>query len=400
MKKYIFRYSILFLINSIMFSCQSKKQSGETNTSVNLTNRKEVFPDQKTAFENVNNNVDFYEPSGNKIFSVDLRKSLYKVDLISIFYSEHLSKINDQLYFLPKKINAEQTFATGNTGSAEGNFTYQYEINELGLATKEKVEFPANSRVKVNDIIFEYNKFGQLLKVIQNKKPVIQNAYNEVGHLIESKNPEKSSKLKYNEDLIVIEERQENGVKTILKYQYNAAKQLVKKSSDDQTYVEKFNYDDGGRLVSIVRYSAEIDKDNTNKLINHFTKISYNYTNTQLTEEKVHEYKIVNASVLADKKWQPLNIEQQRKIAWEKLNDPTGIPVSEIERIYRYKENGIVVKVNHFSFSNRITNGKANLEKEISNSQSIKFSFDNTGKIVKKETTDKNNRTISETYSY
>ena len=53
MRKHILTYSILFSINSLMVSCQSKTQSKETNTSVNLLKMKEQFPNQKTAYENV-----------------------------------------------------------------------------------------------------------------------------------------------------------------------------------------------------------------------------------------------------------------------------------------------------------------------------------------------------------
>lgn len=401
MKKYILLCSISFSINSTMVSCQSKTPDTESNTSVNLSKMKEKFPNQKTAFEKINNKVDFYEPSGNKTLSIDLQKSLYKVDLTSDIYLEHLIKINDQLYFLPEKVDREQTFSAGNTGTSKGNFSNQFEINEMGLAIKEKVESPADNKTKTNEIIYEYNKFGQLLKVLENKKTIAEYIYDDGGYLTEAKIAENKITYQYNkEGLITIEDKHENRIKISLKYQYNSAKQLIKKMSEDQNYAEEFRYDNDGRLLSVIKYSAEIDKNNSEKLINNFVKKIYNYANEKLSEEKVYEYQMVNASVLVNKKWQPLNIDQQRTMAWEKLNNTDEIPTSEIERLYTYNKSNIIVSIKRFNFSNRVINGTSKLEKEISNSESVKFLFDSSGKIIKKETTDKNRGTTVENYSY
>lgn len=401
MKKYILLCSISLSINSTMVSCQSKTQDTESNTSVNLSKMKEKFPNQKTAFEKINNKVDFYEPSGHKILSVDLQKSFYKVDLTSNLYLEHLIKINDQLYFLPKKVDKEQSFSAGSTGTSKGNFSSQFELNDLGLAVKARVESPADNKIKTNEIDYEYNKYGQLLKVLENKKTIAEYTYDDGGHLKEAKIPENSITYQYNkEGLITSENKQVNGNKISLKYQYNSAKQLIKKMSEDQNYAEEFEYDNKGRLSSVVQYSAETYKNNPDKLINNFVKKVYNYANEQLSEEHVYEYQIVNASVLVNKKWQPINIDQQRKMAWEKLNDTDSIPTLEIERLYTYNESDITVNINHFNSSNRVIDGKSRIEKEIRNSGSVKFTFDNSGKIIRKETTDKNRVTTLENYSY
>lgn len=400
MRKHILTYSILFSINSVMVSCQSKTQSKETNTSVNLLKMKEQFPNQKTAFEKINDKVTLYTPSGSEILMIDLKRSIYSIYSPEI-YHEGLVKINDMLYFLPAKVEKYQTFSTGETGTANGAFKIEKTTNDLGLLLKEKVEYPVENNVKTNDISYEYNKFGQLLKVEQNNKTIVENTYDNNGNLIESKTPNEHIRYEYNEDGTVIsEEINKNGVKKLLKHQYNSSKQLVKKYSDDQNQTEEFKYDANGRILSVIEYSGETDKNDSNKLINHFFKKTYSYSKDQLTEEKHLSYNIANASVLVNKKWQPINIEQQRKLAWEKLNDPTEIPISETDKKYTYLSNEINVSINDFSFSNRIKNGKAFQEKEITQTESIKFSLDGEGRVVKKESTGKDKKIVVEKYSY
>ncbi|MBV6881797.1 hypothetical protein KVY03_18385 [Epilithonimonas sp. FP105] len=109
---------------------------------------------------------------------------------------------------------------------------------------------------------------------------------------------------------------------------------------------------------------------------------------------------IVNASILVDKKWQPINIEQQRKLGWKMLNEPSQLPLSETEKKYTYTANEVHISVNNFSFSNRVENGKTIQERDIRDFEKIKFILDNNGRIVKKETNRENRETEIEEYSY
>lgn len=62
---------------------------------------KEQFPNHKIAFENVNNEIKFYNSIRSLLFVTDLKKSIdmaYQPELNYYFY---LNKINDFLYFLP-----------------------------------------------------------------------------------------------------------------------------------------------------------------------------------------------------------------------------------------------------------------------------------------------------------
>lgn len=392
MRKHILTYSILFSINSVMVSCQSKTQNKETNTSVNLLKMKEQFPNQNTAFEKTNDKVTFYKPSGSRILTIDLKKHFYYV-YSSEIYHEGFIKVNDMLYFFPGKIEKYQTFSTGETGTGNGTFKTQNVTNDLGLPLKETIEYPDENKVKTFDVSYGYNKFGQLLKVQQDNKTIVDKTYDNNGNLIESKTPDEHIKYNYNkEGNVVSEEVEKKGQKKIFNYQYNSSKQLLKKYTDDQNQVQKFTYDSEGKILSIVEYYGEIDKSNANKLINHFLIKTYSYTKNQPTEENHREFKIANASVLVNKKWQAINLEKQRKLAWDNINNSSEIPIAENDKKYVYLSNEINVSINYFSFSNRVKNGKASQEKEILRTESIKFSLDKEGRIIKKETVSKDDQ--------
>ncbi|WP_241331093.1 hypothetical protein [Chryseobacterium arthrosphaerae] len=56
--------------------------------------------------------------------------------------------------------------------------------------------------------------------------------------------------------------------------------------------------------------------------------------------------------------------------------------------------------INNFGFSNRVENGKLSQEKEVLQTESIKFSLDDVGRIIKKESIDKDKKIIIEKYFY
>lgn len=391
----------IWMLTGMAITCHpNKSKSLESNEPVEKFNSVEEFANHKTAFEKINDKVSFYKPDGNKILMIDLKRSVYNVYFPEV-YSEGLIKINSILYFLSAKVERYQTFSMGETGTATGTFKTENVTSDTGLLLKKNIEYPAGNTMKTNDISYEYNKFGQLLKVQQNNKTTIRNTYDSNGNLIETQTPDKQIKYNYNnEGNIVSEEWDSQGEKIVFKYQYNSSGQLVKKYTDDQNQVEEFTYDSKGRIISVIEYSAEIDKSYSNKLINHFFKKTYSYTNDQLTNEKQLEYKITNASVLVNKKWQAINIEQQRKLAWEKISDPSEIPFAETDRNYIYLEKQINVLINNFGFSNRVENGKLSQEKEVLQTESIKFSLDDVGRIIKKESIDKDKKIIIEKYFY
>ena len=99
-----------------------------------------------------------------------------------------------------------------------------------------------------------------------------------------------------------------------------------------------------GRLIKIIKFYASTDKNDVNKLICHFIKKTYGYDGELISDEKEREYNIVNAFVLVDKKWQPIGIEEQKKLAWKKFNEDVETPIKEIEKKYAYSTDKLTLK--------------------------------------------------------
>ncbi|KQR94379.1 hypothetical protein ASG01_00375 [Chryseobacterium sp. Leaf180] len=388
----------------------------ENNKEVEKFNSSELYPNNKVAFTKSGEKTVFYNAANEHLIYAEInhKTNQYKINNVDLFPAEDLLQINDFNYFLPKKYSTFYKYPIGQSGTSGGDFFTTIEFNELGLIKSIDKNLPSAN----HKYIYTYNKFAQLLRIFEDKllnKTLLENKYDENGRLIfQEKNYEEliaKKELIYGKEGRILKEnikeekiapngRIKSDLSYTLNYEYNKAGQIDKKQSKDSNFVEQFQYDSNGRIINFVKYSAEIDKDNPDKLINIFVKKTYHYANEKLAEEKVYEYQIVNASILVNKKWQPLNIDQQRKMAWEKLNDTNEMPTTEIERLYKYNEDSIIVSINHFNFANRVVDGKAKLEKDLSNAESIKFSFDNSGKIIKKETTDKNRGMTVEYYSY
>lgn len=137
---------------------------------------KEEFPNHKIAFERINDQVFLYNPEGDKLFTIDLKKSIYTAHKPDLDYSLRLLKINDFLYFLPKKAEENYTFAMGDVGTGLGTFSTENEINDLRLIMNRKREYPdENGKVKVNNAFYYYNKFAQLLQIKDNGKVIFEN---------------------------------------------------------------------------------------------------------------------------------------------------------------------------------------------------------------------------------
>ncbi|QXU43667.1 hypothetical protein [Pedobacter sp. D749] len=406
----------LILANTLV-SCNSNSQNmQENNKEVDKFNSSELYPNNKVAFTKSGEKTVFYNAANEHLIYAEInhKTNHYQIDDIDLFPVRDLFQINDFTYFLPKKYSTFYKYPIGQSGTAGGDFFTTLEFNELGLIKSIDKNLPDSHR----KYTYRYNKFAQLLRVFENKllnKTLLENKYDENGRLIfqEKNDEELQAKREFiygKEGRILKENIKEKKIAPngriisdltyTLNYEYNKLGQISKKQSQDSNFVEQFQYDSNGRIVNFVKYYGEIDKDDSNKLINYFIKKIYSYSNEQISSETVYEYHLVNASVLINKNWQLLNIEQQRKMAGEKLNDNNEMPTTEIERLYNYKESGVTINVNHSNFSNRVLEGKSKFKKEVFDSETIKFSFDNSGKIIKKETTGKNGETSVETYSY
>ncbi len=393
--------SLFLLLSLIVISCQSKKYTNETNIAINSFSSKNKFPNNKTAFEKINDQVIFYKPSGNKMLTIDLQSSEYEFAFPDEVYAQYLVKVNDFNYFLPKKSIENYVFSKNNSSTVKTNINKTFTTNDLGLITAISYELPENDQAKKHTTEFTYNKFAQLLKITDSGKTVVENKYDENGNLIESKTSDKQSKYSYDSTgKIVKAEVEKSGEKNIYNYTYNAADLVEKKYTEDQNKGKEFKYNSNGNLIEIIEYSGKIDQSDSKKLINHFVKKTYAYGNNHVSEEKEYEYNIVNASVLVDKKWNPIGIEEQRKLAWKKLNEQSELPLSAIESQCNYQSGQIEIVKTQYNFSNRVKNGKTEQNKEVLDTESIKFTLDSSQRPIKKEITDKNKKALTQEFSY
>lgn len=315
---------LMLSAGSVMMSCQSKTYNKETNTIANQFTIKESFPNHKTAFEKTDHQVFLYNTAGIKLFTIDLKKYLYTAHQPELNYSSYLHKINDLLYFSPKIIKNSFTFATGNVGTGMGTFSTENVINDLGLLDKGKIEYPNDKgKIGIYNIVYSYNKFAQLLIVKQDREVILENTYDENGHIIESKTSKEQRKLTYNTEGQIDKEEiiNKDGSKNILNYRYNSSKQIEKKYNDEETLIKEYQYDSKNQLVSIIEYSGTINKNDPSEIVNHFVKKSYTYKIDKIIEEKQYEYNIVNSSILVNHKRMPITIAEQKKLAWKKLKD-------------------------------------------------------------------------------
>ncbi|WP_312389935.1 hypothetical protein [Chryseobacterium sp.] len=103
---------------------------------------------------------------------------------------------------------------------------------------------------------------------------------------------------------------------------------------------------------------------------------------------------------MVDKKWNPISIEEQRKLAWKKLHEQSELPLSAIESKYNYQSGQIEIVKTQYNFSNRVKNGKTEQNKEVLDTESIKFTLDSSQRPIKKEITDKNKKALTQEFSY
>lgn len=115
-------------------------------------------------------------------------------------------------------------------GTGAGKFSTVNKFNELGLIETSKITYPQDGRPKETKVKYLYNKFGQLLRIVENNETEVENIYDAVGNLLETKTSVKDFKYYYNdENKITKEEINENGVQSVLNYSYSSSGLLEKK---------------------------------------------------------------------------------------------------------------------------------------------------------------------------
>lgn len=384
----------------IVISCQSKAYTTETNIPIVHFDTIRKFPNNTTAFEKINNQVVFYTPSGNEIFTVDLKSTQYEFYVPEVEMAHYLVKVNDFIYFLPQKVTEHYVFSKNSTHTVKADVTKVFTTNNLGLITSITYELPEDDGVRKHTTLFTYNLFAQLLKITDNGKILLENKYDDQGNVVRSKTKDRQSDYQYDSSGKIIKKREEtDGIQKIFTYTYNAAGWLEKKYTEDQNEVEEFRYQTKGNIREIVRYSAVTDKSDAQKLMSHFTKKTYIYSNNLISEEKEYEYNIMNASVLINKKWNPLTIDEQRKLAWKTFNDQSGWPISASESKYKYQPAQVDIIKTQYSFANRGKNDTTEQGKEVTDINHTLFTLDSSGRAIK-ETVSRNKTIETKDFSY
>ncbi|CAD0224149.1 conserved exported protein of unknown function [Chryseobacterium sp. JV274] len=400
-KKSIIFKMLVFI--GIVISCHSNSQNmQEYNKEVEKFSTKELYPSQKSAYEKNGDMVLFYLPGRlhERYAKVDLKSHVFDIKHSMFLNTDDLLEINHFKYFLPKKYSTFYKYPIGRSGTAGGDFFTLIEFNELGLVKSIEKNLPDAK----NKYLYHYNKYGQLLRIAEDKmidKILLENIYDENGRLISQKKNTRDiqsvREFSYDKnDNILVENIKEKVIapngKVVkdetytLRYQYDSKGKIVRKYSENENHVVEFQYDPASdTLMNIVEYYGISDKGDAKKWVNHFTKTTYTYTKDQITGENKYEYNIVNASVLADKKWTPISVEQQKALAWKKFKEGSETPLSEIDKKYQYETGAIHTEINTYNFSNKFKNGKTEVNKELADSEKIKFILDNNGRITQKE---------------
>ncbi len=400
-KKSIIFKMLVFI--GIVISCHSNSQNmQEYNKEVEKFNIKELYPNQKIAYEKNGDVVLFYTAGKqHEIYAkVDLKSQVFDIQNSKFLNTDDLLQISHLKYFSPRKYSTFYKYPIGRSGTAGGDFFTLIEFNELGLIKSIEKNLPDAK----NKYLYHYNKYGQLLRIAEDKivdKILLENTYDENGRLISQKKDTKDiqseREFTYDKNDHILKENIKekeiapNGkvvkdeVYTLL-YQYNNKGQIARKYTENENHIVEFQYDPAGNeLMSVVEYNGAPDKSDAKKWVNHFTKTTYKYAKDQIAEEKKYEYTIVNASVLIDKKWTPITVEQQKALGWKKFKEESETPLSGIEKNYKYEPEAITTEINTYNFSNHFKNGKTEINKELTNGEKIKFTLDNNGRITQKE---------------
>ncbi|MEJ5106679.1 hypothetical protein [Chryseobacterium sp. MYb328] len=383
-------------------ACHSNNPKIEENNKVaEVFNNTELYPDQKTAYIKKENTVLLYSPtSDHKLYLETNLKThtltIHEPDLLNL---TGLLKINNFRYIFPKKYTDHYLFPLGTVGTGGGDFVTLIEVNELGLIKTIERNFPEGK----DKYLYQYNKYGQLLKLIEDKlldKVVLENRYDEKARLIFQKKNDKSYESERNlaysknnqiqKETIWQKEVAPNGnvikdeIKTFL-YAYNNQGQLIKKYTPDRNDVIEYTYNSEHQLTGILEYSGTISTDDPQKIVNHFVKKTYAYLEDEVIEEVTNEYNIVNSSVLMNGKWKTISIEEQKKQAWGNLKNQSAIPLQSTEIKYSYQPAEINIIINKYHIYTNY-NGKKGPTRQLVDSDSIKYRPDHTGRIIKKET--------------
>ncbi|NRS90692.1 hypothetical protein HNQ02_003639 [Flavobacterium sp. 7E] len=391
MKRY--KIAILLMIFIVLnTSCQSNnKNMQENNKIVVKWNDTDLYSNQKVAYKKNDSVVSFYSLSDNSIYAeINLKSFNSLIYNQEIFNTRELIKINKFNYFSPKKYSENYTLPLGNVGTGLGSFYTYINYNELGLINNILTEYPEEN----SKFLYYYNKYGQLLKIVEDKfidKTLLENEYDEKARLIfqeENYEDSKSKKIFYydEKDNITKQNIINDKINYSLLYEYNPKLQLIKKYSEDKNYYFEYSYDNKGMLTRELQYKASIDKNNPSEIINYFIETNFEYNNSgSLVKETISEIPYINKYILVNKEWQPLNLDEQKKDAWKEYNKKGNFFFRYIKTIsYKYLNNNIISSEKNVIKNESDGNIYHSVE-QVHLNEKIKYTYNDLGQVIKKE---------------
>lgn len=409
--------ALFFSIILIVFaSCNSNSQNMNTNTKTEIFTEMENFPNNQLAYQNKDGSIYFYNNGKQKdVYNITTHILHISPNLDNVVNVENLIKLNRFSYFIPNKYYVTIEYPSSSSSTSVGDFGRHYKLNKIGLLEEHQIDFPEGS----SKFIYSYNKYGQLLKVIEKptNKTLFENKYDKQARIIEK--IENISRLEskivytYNSQNQIIKENVKqkeiapNGnvirnEEYVLIYQYDSKNQLVKKKSEDEKKLFQYTYNDKGLLIKELIYETKYKKeeeDSKTIIVNDFEENILEYNEEKkLVKEIKKEANFNNSTKLINKQWKDLNEKEQRDFAWEEYEQNKNFFTLTTTQSYQYSGNNLINSTK--KVVNNFSNGKKIIAEEQTHLEEVvNYVYNNLGQIIKREII-RTNSNESETYSY
>ena len=391
MKKY--KTAIILLMFVVLkTSCQLNNKKMEENNKIAIKwDSLMHYPNGKIAYKKEKDIISFYSPVDSllsaEINIISCNSLIYNQDILN---TSNLVKITKFKYFSPKEYSENYSFPLGDVGTGVGDFYTHVEYNELGLIINIRIQYPEDE----NKYLYHYNKYGQLLKIVEDKfidKTLLENKYDEKSRLTSTEQKSKDTKSKkifyYDEKNFIIKQviTIDNLTYTLL-FEYNTKGELSKKYSEDKNYYFEYSYDKKGTLIKELEYKASTDKNRAKEITNIFLETGLEYDiYGNLVNETVTKYKYQTKTKRINEKWVELSLEEQKKESWIlfKTND-IHLKRETVITKYEYKNTNLTNSYKNV-FKNESDGHEFHSIEQTQLKEKIKYTYNSLGQIIKKE---------------
>jgi hypothetical protein len=378
---------ILFIL---LVSCGQSQNNKFLRSLKKEQNNIELYDKEQIVLK-INTNSNIVEFSSSNVQDVPISEYMIPISRYKFFFPKS--------YSIPYKYMTTRIPLFSHTDNI-GDQTFNYYKDKKGFLDKYEISSSDGEKQIIKFIYQNYN----LTKIIDDKiinKTLLENKYDEEGQLVyQEKNYEELKSKKdffYDKKKNLIKEivwskeiaPNRNIIcekKHILQYEYNLKEQLIKKYSEDKNYYFEYSYNEKGRLIKELGYTASIDENNPKKITNNFIENSFEYDMSgNLVKEIVKEVPYSNGFILVNKEWQPLNLEEQKKQAWEEYKKNGIYFFTYITTTtYQYLENNIISSIKNVIKNENDGNNYHSIEQTLLQ-EKIKYTYNNLGQIIKRE---------------